>query len=226
MSDGIGYSSEYYDEDVGIVFYPFRAYDPENGRWLQRDPAEEGISPHLYVYAKNDPVGHADYLGLAKYDCRRANSTFSFSKEFSGASGVLPSISISIQRTIEEERCTIDCDKCKKGYSIERTITDSSGAGFTLKEIGPVVILGVPMYFSLDVGANVYGNKFYYYDSCTDKSTESGEACVSVSATVSGGPCVKVGPFIKICAKAALTAKWDSCSDQRWSADIISGKLW
>ncbi len=212
IEDRIGYSSEYYDKNTGMIFYPFRVYDSYSGRWLQRDPAGENISPLLYVYAKNDPVGHADYLGLAKYDCRKANSTFTFSKEFKGS--VLPPISIFIQRSIEEEVCTVDCDKCRKGYSIDRRIVDSEGVNFYSKDIGPVVIWGIPFYFGLSADASGYGERLYSYNSCTDKTNESLRGCFAVSVTGSGGPCIKVGRFIKYCAKGSITLSWDSCGNK------------
>ena len=210
--DRIGYSSEYYDKNTGMIFYPFRVYDPYSGRWLQRDPAGENISPLMYVYAKNDPIGHADYLGLAKHDCRKSNSTFTFSKKFKGS--VLPPISIFIQRSIEDERCIVDCDKCRKGYSIERRIVDSEGVNFYSNDIGPVVIWGIPFYFGLSVDASGYGERLYSYDSCSDKTNESLRGCFAVSVTATAGPCIKVGRFIKYCAKGAVTLSWDSCGEK------------
>ena len=44
----------------------FRAYDPELGRWLSRDPlrnAEELQGFNLYAYVGNNPIGLTDPLG-------------------------------------------------------------------------------------------------------------------------------------------------------------------
>jgi RHS repeat-associated protein len=45
----------------------YRAYDPELGRWLSRDPlnnAEESEGPNLYAYVGNNPINYRDPLGL------------------------------------------------------------------------------------------------------------------------------------------------------------------
>jgi RHS repeat-associated protein len=45
----------------------YRAYDPDLGRWLNRDPLENAElrqGPNLYVYVSNDPANQNDPLGL------------------------------------------------------------------------------------------------------------------------------------------------------------------
>lgn len=55
-----------YDETAsGMLFYGFRYYDPETGRWLSRDPIGERGGLNLYAFVGNDPVGFIDVLGLA-----------------------------------------------------------------------------------------------------------------------------------------------------------------
>ncbi|TFG51243.1 MAG: hypothetical protein E4H37_08190, partial [Gemmatimonadales bacterium] len=41
-----------------------RFYNPGIGRWVNRDPIEERGGAHLLVFAGNDTVNKADYLGL------------------------------------------------------------------------------------------------------------------------------------------------------------------
>jgi hypothetical protein len=44
----------------------FRHYDPEVGRWLQRDPILfAGGDPNLYGYVLNDPINATDLSGTA-----------------------------------------------------------------------------------------------------------------------------------------------------------------
>jgi RHS repeat-associated protein len=55
------------------MYYGYRYYDPETGRWPSRDPIEEILEvreyeleegPNLYTFAKNDSVNRWDYMGL------------------------------------------------------------------------------------------------------------------------------------------------------------------
>jgi RHS repeat-associated protein len=58
------FSSEYNDSETGLVYYNYRYYSPELGRWLNRDPIEERGGPNLYGFVGNDGVNGWDYLGM------------------------------------------------------------------------------------------------------------------------------------------------------------------
>lgn len=59
-----GFTGHYEHEALGLVFTLYRAYDPETGRWLSRDPIEEKGGLNLYGYVLNQPVNAIDPLGL------------------------------------------------------------------------------------------------------------------------------------------------------------------
>ena len=81
------FSTEYYDDETGIIIYPHRPYSPSTGRFLSRDPLGEASflhgaiqrdrkhSPELcreslgpgYVFVSNRPVDHIDPMGLNVY---------------------------------------------------------------------------------------------------------------------------------------------------------------
>jgi RHS repeat-associated protein len=42
----------------------YRAYDPDLGRWLNRDPIAEKGGLNLYGYVANSPIGRTDANGL------------------------------------------------------------------------------------------------------------------------------------------------------------------
>ncbi|MBL9143907.1 MAG: RHS repeat-associated core domain-containing protein, partial [Verrucomicrobiaceae bacterium] len=61
----IGFSSKYQDKETGLVYYGFRYYSPEMGRWPNRDPIGERGGVNLYGMVGNDAVNRVDRLGLA-----------------------------------------------------------------------------------------------------------------------------------------------------------------
>jgi hypothetical protein len=51
-----------------VFYYGFRYYDPETGRWPNRDPIGERGGYNLYGFVGNDGVNAWDYLGLTTVD--------------------------------------------------------------------------------------------------------------------------------------------------------------
>jgi len=52
------------DSESGLMYFKNRYYDPETGRFLQRDPAGYADGPSLYQYARSNPAFYVDPLGL------------------------------------------------------------------------------------------------------------------------------------------------------------------
>ena len=65
------FSTKYTDSESGLVYYGFRSYSPELGRWVNRDPIEERGGVNLYGMVGNDPVNRWDVLGLKVQICCR-----------------------------------------------------------------------------------------------------------------------------------------------------------
>jgi len=63
------FSSEFHDDETGLVYYNYRYYSPELGRWTKRDPIEEDGGSNLYGFVNNAPILLSDYLGM-KYTIR------------------------------------------------------------------------------------------------------------------------------------------------------------
>lgn len=59
-----GFTGFYRHQASGLNLTMYRAYDPELGRWLSRDPIEEEGGLNLYGYAKNAPSILTDSWGL------------------------------------------------------------------------------------------------------------------------------------------------------------------
>ena len=58
------FSSEYHDDETGLVYYNYRYYSTELGRWLSRDPINEKGGFNLYGMVDNNPVDYWDKDGL------------------------------------------------------------------------------------------------------------------------------------------------------------------
>lgn len=62
-----GFGGMFWCSEAGLALARYRAYDPELGRWLSRDPlpdAETEEGPNLYTYVACNPVNLVDPLGL------------------------------------------------------------------------------------------------------------------------------------------------------------------
>ena len=52
-----------------VMYYGYRFYDPETGRWPSRDPIEEAGGMNLYGFVGNGGVNAWDVLGKVTYGC-------------------------------------------------------------------------------------------------------------------------------------------------------------
>ena len=63
VTQPIQWSSEYYDNELALVYYNYRHYNPTDGRWINRDPIAEQGGWNLYGFVKN--LRHSiDFRGL------------------------------------------------------------------------------------------------------------------------------------------------------------------
>jgi RHS repeat-associated protein len=61
------FSTKYVDSETNLAYFGYRYYNPETGRWINRDPIEEEGGKNLYGYVRNDPVLLTDSLGLISF---------------------------------------------------------------------------------------------------------------------------------------------------------------
>ena len=58
------FSSEYMDDELGLVYYNYRHLNPLDGRWISRDPIEEEGGWNLFAFVGNKIFNQSDILGL------------------------------------------------------------------------------------------------------------------------------------------------------------------
>ena len=66
VTQPIQWSSEFHDEELGLVYYNYRYYNSGDGRWNQNDIFFD-IYLNTYIYNKNDTIYNIDYIGLSIY---------------------------------------------------------------------------------------------------------------------------------------------------------------
>jgi RHS repeat-associated protein len=64
VNTAVGYTGHHHHGKSGLVLTWYRAYEPDTGRWLSRDPIEEDGGLNLYGYVFNNPINLWDPLGL------------------------------------------------------------------------------------------------------------------------------------------------------------------
>lgn len=57
------FSSEYADDELGLMYYNYRYYNPNDGRWINRDPITERQQDNPYAYAYNISSAVIDVRG-------------------------------------------------------------------------------------------------------------------------------------------------------------------
>ena len=58
----VQWSGEMHDEELALVYYNYRYYNPKDGRWINRDPIAEQGGWNLYAFVGNSL--NVDNLGL------------------------------------------------------------------------------------------------------------------------------------------------------------------
>ena len=64
---GLGYTGEWYDAAVGLLYLRARWLDVATGRFTQADPSR--MEQNLYLYARANPINLVDPSGLYTSDC-------------------------------------------------------------------------------------------------------------------------------------------------------------
>ena len=67
----VQWGCEYADDELDLVYYNYRHYNSNDGRWINRDPIAEEGGWNLYGYILNNPIFLKDYIGLASWGAEK-----------------------------------------------------------------------------------------------------------------------------------------------------------
>jgi len=62
------FSTKYTDSETNYLYYGYRYYNPNTGRWLNRDPLGEAGGVNVFNACRNDMVDKTDFLGMYEPD--------------------------------------------------------------------------------------------------------------------------------------------------------------
>ena len=65
------FSSEYADDETGLIYYNYRYYNAKLGRWINRDPVQESGGKNLYILCNNNACNRYDNYGLSAAEERQ-----------------------------------------------------------------------------------------------------------------------------------------------------------
>jgi RHS repeat-associated protein len=57
------FSTKFWDQESGLIYYNYRFYSPGMGRWISRDPSQERGGNNLLGFCVNNPSGKIDTNG-------------------------------------------------------------------------------------------------------------------------------------------------------------------
>ena len=74
------FSSEFYDNTLALVYYNYRHYNPNDGRWLNPDPIGTQGGENVFGFLSNAPNALFDLLGLvtSHLDLKACTYTLTF----------------------------------------------------------------------------------------------------------------------------------------------------
>jgi RHS repeat-associated protein len=62
------FSTKYTDAETGLIYYGYRYYNPNTGRWINRDPIAEKGGLNLYGFVNNNSACKFDNSGMFAMD--------------------------------------------------------------------------------------------------------------------------------------------------------------
>ena len=123
--NSLGFSSEFHDDILGLVYYNYRHYNPKDGRWNRRDLIDEQRwEKNLFSFCKNGGEPKFDYCGLSSDELTIIGHAFFYHTRMFGIDK-LGGASF---------RVTIKCSESGDWSVISKGRSSSDGSEMTVEE--------------------------------------------------------------------------------------------
>lgn len=169
------FSTKPQDTESGLYYYGYRYYDPVTGRFINRDPIQEGGGFNTYGFINNNTVNDFDLLGLTSVkECFKRCDRY-----------------VGIRRQVCRGRCTRNSNKGDSGnvspfYS--KLQSAAMAFNFSYSNSTPIGAIG-PVTFNLSFSVSGSMQKC-----CTSDGGEDVQAVGTFTIGVDGGVGAVVGP--------------------------------
>jgi RHS repeat-associated protein len=111
----------------GLYLTQYRAYDPDLGVWLSRDPIGEAGGVNLYAYVSGDPVNGIDPLGLSGNGGGLVNIAISWWRDLTFAN------ELEYRFSILQSGAEIVAEPALDAYAVVGAVQGIAGLGFAAR---------------------------------------------------------------------------------------------
>jgi RHS repeat-associated protein len=180
------FSSEVFDTETGLVYYNYRYYSAELGRWLRRVPIGEEGGVNLYAMVGNDLInnwdmwgkmsitigGHTYNLNAKEVDISRVVNLKDVCCYTAETKNLKYHIAMKSRKThgfFNRIRCKLACKGCNVGASIIGVSdSDSCEGKGNLCFLTTITITNLKKYYT----------EFSPYEGCTCRATVSADEII------------------------------------------------
>lgn len=131
------FSTKYADIETGHLYYGYRYYAPDFGRWLSRDSIQERGGVTLYGFVENNGVNTLDYFGLSsKSDIDAGTLIYSVYCGWIDWNHTIPTSATALWNAVKKESGPVDGSGFRMGYeqtAHKAIYTVRFGAAFWVK---------------------------------------------------------------------------------------------
>ena len=198
----IQWSGEFNNNEIGLVYYNYRYYNPLDGRWINFDPIGMHDDMNLYSYVKNSASSNVDKLGL---NCEKCNEYLAKKMQ---------TYAITIANIRRKCKLDITCEDTDdgEGNRVDGYVTrlDNRWNPFSSVHIYLAIDCCTGANEAQDSEEDSFGHELVHaQDHCNNDDPDTGckaSVCSELRAYTIGGCKGMVGPELKSCLEERVPA--------------------